>query len=124
MPQGTGDKPVKRVVIESPLNDVTEELIQENLHYARRCLLDSLRRGEAPYASHVLFHHKDLLNDLRPDERRLGMEAGFTWGKEAELVAVYTDRGISRGMQAGIDTYRHRGIPVEMRTLRLIDLHS
>lgn len=104
-----------RVVIESPLSAPTREGIEENKVYARRAIRDSLSRGEAPYASHLLFDQPGILDDLLPDERRKGMEAGFAWGKEAQLVAVYADRGISRGMQAGIDIYRHNGIPVEFR---------
>jgi hypothetical protein len=35
----------------------------------------------------------------------------------AEASVVYTDRGISRGMEYGIDQARQAGIPVEFRTL-------
>lgn len=108
---------LQRVVIESPLGAATRELIEDNKRFARRCFVDSLKRGEAPYASHLLFDHPDILDDLKGDERRLGMQCGFTWGITADLVAVYTDRGISKGMQQGIDTYRHNGIPIEFRTL-------
>lgn len=106
-----------RVVIESPLGAPTRELIEENKAYAKLCVLDSLRRGEAPYASHLLFSQSGLLDDQLPAERRLGMEVGFAWGREAQLVAIYVDRGISRGMQEGIDRARHNSIPYEERRL-------
>lgn len=106
-----------RVLIESPLNDITRELIEENKRYARKCVLDSLRRGEAPYASHLFFDHPEILDDLQPNERESGMLAGFAWGEVAELVAVYMDRGISSGMERGIAHYTLKGIPVEYRRL-------
>jgi len=84
-----------RVVIESPF-----QACEENLAYARRCLADSLGRGEAPYASHLLY--PQLLDDTVPDQRRLGMHAGFAWGLAAELVAVYVDRGFTSGMAEGV----------------------
>lgn len=105
------------VVIESPLSAPTRELIEGNKAYAKRCVLDSLSKGEAPYASHLLFDQPGLLDDTYPDQRRTGMEAGFAWGRCAHLVAVYIDRGISKGMQQGIDKARHNGIPFEYRQI-------
>lgn len=90
---------------------------ERNRRYARLCMLDSLRRGEAPYASHLLFDQPGLLDDTNPNERELGMLAGFAWGERAELIAVYTDIGISGGMQRGIDRHRANGIRVEHRVL-------
>jgi hypothetical protein len=106
---------VIRVAIESPCNAPTHDGIEDNLRYARRCMLDSLRRGEAPYASHLLY--TQVLDDLDADERRQGMRAGATWTEHAEIVAVYADRGVSSGMQASIDAANARGQRVEMRLI-------
>ena len=100
-----------RVVIESPLAGAVER----NVAYARAAMLDSLRRNEAPFASHLFY--TQVLDDLAPDERKLGIEAGLSWGVVAELVAVYENLGISAGMAAGIETARARGLPVEFRRL-------
>jgi hypothetical protein len=106
-----------RVVIESPLNDLTRELIERNKQYARLCVLNSLLRGEAPFASHLLYDHPEILDDLKLHDRNLGLGAGLVWGREANLVAVYTDRGISSGMRVGIDHYTNLSIPIEYRSL-------
>jgi hypothetical protein len=106
-----------KVVIESPLSAPDRDGIERNKTYAVRCMKDSLARGEAPYASHLLFDRPGLLDDQISTEREMGMLAGFAWGDYADLCAVYVDNGISRGMQAGIDRYRHRGIPIEFRRL-------
>lgn len=115
---------MKRVVIESPYaGDVAA-----NVTYARRCLLDSLRRGEAPFASHLLYTQDGVLSDLLPEERSLGIAAGLAWGTVAQLAAVYLDRGVSEGMRQGILAHRKRGLPIVCRridvpdTLRLLDV--
>lgn len=106
-----------RVVIESPLNAPTREGIERNKKYARAALLDSLRRGEAPYASHLLYDHPEILDDLSSEERELGIQAGFAWCACAQKIAVYADFGISSGMRRGIDLHSENGVPVEYRYL-------
>lgn len=103
---------MKRVIIESPFaGDI-------NLHmgYLRRCLRDSLMRGEAPFASHRIYTF--CLNDIDPVEREIGMQAGFAWAERADLTAVYTDFDISEGMKEGIEHAIRCGRPVEYRTIR------
>jgi hypothetical protein len=104
---------MKRVVIESPYAGN----VAENLAYAKRCVLDCLQRNEAPYASHLFFTQDGLLDDLVPAERFLGINAGFAWGTVAELVAVYVDRGLSPGMQQGIDRAIEAKQAIEFRSL-------
>ncbi len=101
------------VILESPYGGD----VATNVAYARRCLRDSLLRGESPYASHLLYTQEGVLDDLIPKERTHGIQAGFEWGKVADLVAVYTDRGISKGMELGIKNAEANGIPVEYRSL-------
>jgi len=107
---------VKLVVIESPFAGATPELAERNLSYAREAMRDSILRGEAPFASHLLY--TQVLDDKIPEERALGIQAGFEWGEMAELVAVYTDLGVSRGMTAGIERAQKIGCSVEHRTLQ------
>lgn len=76
--------------------------IDRNVRYARRALLDSLERGEAPYASHLLY--TQVLDDSTPEQRQHGLEAGWAWQSVVDAVVVYTDWGISAGMQAAIDS--------------------
>ena len=104
-----------RVVIESPYAGATAAEVDANVAYARRCLLDSLRRGEAPIASHLL--HTQVLDDRDPNERRLGIDAGLAWIACADLLAVYVDRGTSRGMESGIAAARFAGVRVEERRI-------
>lgn len=104
---------MRRVILESPYaGDVAA-----NEAYARRALRDSLLRGEAPLASHLLYTQPGVLDDGLPDERKLGIEAGLAWGGLAEATVVYADRGISRGMTYGIDRALREGRPVEYRNL-------
>lgn len=104
---------MRLVIIESPYaGDV-----QRNTEYARAGVRDSLGRGEAPIASHLLYTQPGILNDNDPAERQWGIDAGLAWRAVAELVAVYQDLGVSRGMEYGIRRAEEAGIPVEYRTL-------
>jgi hypothetical protein len=91
--------------------------VESNLAYLRACMADCLRRGEAPYASHGLYTQPGVLDDDKPEERRLGMEAGFCWGEKADASVFYVDRGWSRGMIEGLKRARAHGRPVELRVL-------
>ena len=108
---------MKLVIMESPYAGRTPEEIARNVDYARRCLRDSLLRGESPLASHLLFTQPGVLRDEIPEERRHGIEAGLAWGKVAETAVVYTDLGLSPGMIKGIQRHLDNGIPVEYRQI-------
>lgn len=104
---------MKLVIIESPYaGDVSA-----NTEYARRCVRDSLSRGEAPIASHLLYTQPGILDDLKADERQWGIDAGLAWRTVAHASAVYIDLGVSRGMEYGITAALEAGIPVEYRVI-------
>lgn len=91
---------------------------KNNVVYAKRALLDSIHRGEYPFASHLLYPL--VLNDDTDAERELGMELERRWidaalsaaddrGSQSLLslqliAAVYFDRGMTKGM---IDTVNY-----------------
>lgn len=104
---------MKRVVLESPFAGN----IEKNIAYGKKCILDCLRRGEAPIASHLLFTQDGILDDDKPEERKLGIGAGHAWTRVADEVVVYTDLGISNGMREGIDRANKAGVSVIFRTL-------
>jgi len=108
---------MRLVILESPYAARGRQSLEGNLLYARRAMRDCLRRGEAPFASHLLYTQDFVLDDSVPAERALGIAAGLEWGRVAQATVVYTDRGISPGMQAGIDAARAAGRPVEFRSL-------
>lgn len=104
---------MRLVILESPFaGDVAR-----NIEYARLCVRDSLGRGEAPIASHLLYTQPGILNDDDPLERKWGIDAGLSWRRVAEASVVYTDLGISLGMEYGIAAASAAGIPVEYRKL-------
>ena len=101
------------VIIESPYAGN----VQVNTDYARACVRDSLRRGEAPIASHLLYTQPGILDDLVEVERLKGINAGLAWISVADASVVYTDNGVSSGMKYGISAAEESGIPVEYRSL-------
>lgn len=78
---------------------------------------DSLRRGEAPLATHLLYAHSGVSDDTNPVDRKHCIDAGLAWGKFAEATVVYTDRGISEGMKYGIENAKKCRRPVEYRAI-------
>lgn len=104
---------MRLVILESPYAGDVEK----NTSYARACVRDSLLRGEAPLASHLLYTQLGILRDQVPEERKLGIEAGLAWGIHAEATVVYCDYGISSGMEFGISNAQRAERPVELRFL-------
>lgn len=102
---------MRLVIIESPYAGE----VDDNVKYAGQCLIDCIKRGEAPIASHLLFPGR--LDDNVPEQRAQGMEAGLEWYRVAEASVVYIDRGISSGMTIGIMRAMANGVTVEMRKL-------
>jgi hypothetical protein len=110
---------MRRVIIESPYGAPTPAGVAGNIRYVRAAMRDCLRRGEAPYASHSLYTLFGVLDDKVPADRDLGMRAGWAWSRGAKIdaVCVYIDRGISPGMQAGIDVAKILHLEIEERRL-------
>lgn len=101
------------VIIESPYaGDVVG-----NINYARRCVRDSLLRGEDPLASHLLYTQDGILNDDIPEERNRGMQAGLNWYKVANKAVFYVDLGVSNGMIAALIIAKDLNVPIEFRYL-------
>lgn len=105
---------MKLVIVESPYAGDVER----NVEYARAALRDSLMRGEAPIASHLLYTQPGVLDDAVPAERAQGIEAGLAWRRVADLAAFYIDLGWSRGMLAARDLYDAESLPYESRSIK------
>jgi hypothetical protein len=102
---------MKLVIIESPFQGGKPE----NLRYLQRCIADCIKRGESPYASHRML--TGALDDLKPEERELGIKAGFEWHRRADLMVVYADYGITPGMEQGMQNAELLHLPMEMRKI-------
>lgn len=110
---------MRLVILESPYaGDVTG-----NIAYARVAMRDAIKRGDAPFASHLLYTQLGILDDGDPEERQIGIDAGLLWGKHAVATVAYIGLGISSGMAHGIARAWDEGRPVEWRILdgRLAD---
>ena len=92
------------VIIESPYNGTPEE-IAENVQYVILAMRDCLKRGEAPFASHLMYTRVPDGNHISDDE-------------PADKTVVYTDRGISRGMKYGIANAEKAGREIEYRYIK------
>jgi hypothetical protein len=102
-----------RVIIESPFAGTFA-----NVKYSREAIKDSLTRGESPYASHLLYTQKGILDDKSPADRTIGMEAATAWLSVSDYVVVYCDLGISPGMAIGILKAIRMKKPIKFRWIR------
>lgn len=91
------------VIIESPFNAPKQEDLERNIRYARACLRYALHQGAAPFASHLLYTQPGVLCDFVPEERDWGIKAGQCLGDLMNETWVFTDLGISKGMEYGIE---------------------
>lgn len=110
------------VSIESPLNpdktlppDEREVKLRSNMRYARECMMDSIMRGEAPFASHLLY--TQVLDDDNMAQRIAGLALGHAWRLKAELIVFYIDWGMSAGMLDAKALAEANNIPCEERRL-------
>lgn len=101
------------VIIESPYAGD----IETNIAYARACVRDSLLRGEAPFASHLLYTQPGVLCDEDAAEREMGIMRGFVFHDVAVRHVFYVDLGMSFGMLCAWDARTANGVALETRTL-------
>jgi hypothetical protein len=94
-----------------------EDKLRLNVRYARAAMKDCLTRGEAPFVSHLLYTQTGVLDDTIPAEREHGIQAGWAWRDVAQKTVVYSDLGISPGMEGGLLDATNKGRPIEMRSL-------
>jgi hypothetical protein len=94
---------VKLAIVESPYKGD----IKRNEKYARRAMAFLLRYNYAPLASHLLYTQEDVLNDEVEKERQQGINAGFAWGKRADIICFFMDYGMSSGMIKALEYYSY-----------------
>ena len=104
---------MKRVVIESPYAGH----VDRNVAYARQAMRDSIMRGEAPIASHLIYTQPGILHDDVLSERETGIKAGFAWWSVADLIVFYSDLGWSPGMTQALARCVDERRPFEVRNI-------
>ncbi len=105
------------VILESPYAATATHTVEDHVRYARACMKDCLSRGEAPFASHLLYTQRGVLDDTKPEERNLGIGAGLEWKAACTATVVYMDLGLTPGMELGIENAAAAGNSVTFRRL-------
>lgn len=112
---------MKPVIVISPFSAKTLKGKRDNIAYAEQLVADCIRRGEAPFASHLLYPR--VLDDDNPEERTLGMQAGWAWfpvvAAAGGKAVVGVDRAMSSGMAQDIEAAKRAGLHVEYRSLKV-----
>ena len=117
---------IKTVIIESPFDGD----LNRNSFYTRLCVLDSIRRGEAPVACHLVYPSltTDLASMVRPAfihdnsatsplTRAEAFEHIEALRNRLEATIFYTDLGMSEGMSEARARCEEKGLPFEERRL-------
>ena len=84
-------------IIESPFAGD----ISDNVEYTANLIVELLlHHNKAPMASHLLYTR--MLDDNNAHERKIGINAGLSYGKHADETIVCIDKGLSTGMKYGV----------------------
>lgn len=120
-------KPMQPVIVESPYAGARWDVPLDhpearNLAYLRAAMHDCVvRHRQSPYASHAILTQPGVLRDEVPEERALGIQAGFDLGEILAIAGAprvfYVDLGWSGGMKAGLAEAKRLGQRIEERTL-------
>ncbi len=83
-----------------------------NMRFAYAAQKSLLLQGHMPSASHTEFTHDGILNDAVTHERVLGIAAGLAKTLFFDESRLYDNRGVSNGMEKGVDFAVKVGRPV------------
>lgn len=98
---------MRLTIIESPFRSADDSIGEDYRIYLKRAVLDSISRGETPFASHGFF--TQFLDDTNPQERNTGITLGYNFWIHARKIAFYTDYGMSSGMKTAKEFYTSFG---------------
>lgn len=98
-------------IVESPYSGD----VKGNEEYLKKCIKHSIALGETPFASHGFYTR--YLDDTNPCDRELGISMGFKYHQAAVKCVFYVDRGMSKGMLAGLQRAIDLKLPTEFRYL-------
>lgn len=102
----------KLTVVESPFRGEGYHETEINYLYTLEAAKKLLNEGFFPYASHLTYTQDGILDDRIKEERDLGIHAGILWGSLAPSRTVFSQRGISKGMELGIEAAKKQGIEI------------
>lgn len=99
------------VILESPFAGDRAR----NKAYLQLCIRDCILRKETPYASHQML--TEALDDSDPEQRAVGIEAGWSMRAVIKRAVFYLDFGWSGGMLAAKELYDAEKFPYEERRI-------
>lgn len=87
--------------------------VENNIAFAKAACRYAMEQGCTPVAVHLIY--PQLLNDLIPEERELGIQMGLRVLRACDELWICGDR-VSQGMQAEYQEAKKLGIPVRYIT--------
>lgn len=115
------------VMLESPYAATPGRSVKDNVAYARLCMIDSVTRGEVPFATHLLWTQRPdggwagEKNGATDAEHWLGRDKalamGNAWREWADMTVLYVDFGVTPGMERAEQAASNCGQRTERRRL-------
>ena len=103
---------MKRALIISPFSEEKEL----DVAYAREAMRWCLESEMAPFVGQLLYG--EVLDDRVPGDRKMRFNANEEYIKEADVVTVFVDRGLSSEMEADIEKAMSHSARVEIISLK------
>lgn len=107
-----------RIVIESPYAARGTTTVADNEQFLAALIRGQLAEGQAPFAMHAFY--TQFLDDLVPDERARGIQAGLRWTEAADEVWFCLRPGevLSTGMCLAFERDLRDGLAHRIRMVR------
>lgn len=102
---------MKLTIIEAPF----EQDEKRRNWYLKLCIEDCLSRDEAPFSADGFYSR--FIDQKVLTQREKTISAGLEWARYADVVAFYTDHGISEAMKDRMKIYQAQHKKIECRTL-------
>lgn len=100
----------------SPFRATAKNGLAKHIDYAKAACRQVFEEGDHPFAPHLLY--PSFLNDHSPADRERGIAAGLTILSACDALYVFTELGVSAGMEEEISFAGQRAIPVVFRNLK------
>ncbi len=105
------------VILESRFSAIKRFTDEQNLAYARACLLDSLARGEAPIMANLLYDPAFWLDETLRADSFLAAATATAWRRAADFTVFYEDHGTSSAMRKARHWIYEKGFKSRSRYL-------
>lgn len=109
------NSPRKCVLVLTPFMSEAPAAAARLTKYANLAVRNSIKRHEAPVSSNLFYYSS--LNIHTSIEKDVGLQSMLSWIPNCDILAVYSDYGITNAMELCIKMAKMKGAHVEYRNV-------